>query len=350
MLIAFEIILLTAHLVCMNVASGGPLVALWLEWKDRRGDAVAPQAARYLATAAILALLVGSLLGLLIGWLKWTPEYAEIWQVRLWNKVKWGLGELAVSAVLLIGYWFWRKRATLPTRRGYIGRSLLLLITSTNLLYHFPTLLMVGSKLAEGSFPSDVDIPAGTLTARQFRPLLLHDEIPALSVHFGLASVAMAGVTLFGLALRRLRSDEDPRGAHRIIAWGGWSALVATGLQLVVGLWLLVTTPPDMQSQLIGSSLLATGCFVGSLILVVWLLRELADVTIGEPTRGGLIRSMIAMTAIVLLMTAARQLSRPTLPAKTPGVNQSELSTRAAMSPIHASIPSHHRPTLRTTT
>jgi hypothetical protein len=269
-----------------------------------------------LGAAAVLSLLLGSLLGVVIGWLKWTPDYAAIWQVKLWTKLVGGLFELAFSVALLVGYWIWRKYAILPTRRGYIGRSLLLLLAGTNLLYHFPPLLMVATKLADGGFPVEANIPSGEIIPRKFPPLMFYDEIPALTVHFALASVAMAGIMLLGLALRRLRSDEDPRGAKRIIVWGGWSALIATGLQLVVGLWLLAKTPPDMQSQLTGNSPLATICFGLSLALVIWLLRELADVTIGEATRGGLIRTMIAMTGVILLMTAARQLSRPAVPPK----------------------------------
>jgi hypothetical protein len=73
-----------------------------------------------------------------------------------------------------------------------------------------------------------------------------------------------------------------------------------------------------MQSQLMGNSWLPFLCFAVSVVLVVWLLRELADVTIGEATRGALIRSMIAMTGVILLMTAARQLSRPIINSKAP--------------------------------
>ena len=330
--IAIEIVLLTGHLACMNVASGAPLLALWLEWKDRRGDAIAPQAAKYLGAAAIFTLLLGSLLGALIGWLKWTPEYATIWQVQLWDKAKMGLLELVFSGALLIGYWIWRKYAILPTRRGYIGRSLLLLLTGTNLLYHFPPLLMVATKLADGGFPADANIPS-VIIPRAFPRLMTYDEIPALTVHFALASLAMAGIMLLGLALRRLRSDEDPRGAKRIIAWGGWSAFIATGLQLIVGLWLLATTPPDMQAQLTGSAWLPTICLVVSLGLVVWLLRELAELTLGEPTRGGLIRTMIAMLGVILLMTAARQLSRPAVNSKKPAPTVSVQIPHAESSP-----------------
>jgi hypothetical protein len=315
--VAFEIVLLAVHLMCMNVAAGAPLLALWLEWKDRRGDVIAPQAARYLAAAAVISLLVGALLGLLLGWLRWTPAYQEIWQVQLSRKLKWGLVELGVSATMLIAYWLWRRWAELPTRRGYLGRSALLLLTSTNLLYHFPPILIIASKLADRGFPAEANVPSGVIDPQAFRRLMSFDEIPALSVHFALASFAMAGLMLLGLALRRFKTDLDPRGAKRIANWGGWSALLATGLQLVVGLWLLATTPPDLQAQLTGSALWPTLCLVTSLGLVVWLLRELADITLGEPTRGSLIRAMIAMTLVILLMTAARQLSRPTVNAKT---------------------------------
>jgi hypothetical protein len=315
-LVAVEIVLLAVHLMCMNVASGAPLVALWLEWKDRRGDVIAPQAARYLAAAAVIALFVGALLGLMLGWLRWTPAYQEIWQVQLSRKLKWGLVELGVSATMLVAYWLWRRWADLPTRRGFLGRSALLLLTSTNLLYHFPPILIIASKLADGAFPAAADVPSGVIDPPAFRRLMAFDEIPALSVHFALASVAMAGLMLLGLAVRRLKSDLDPRGAKRIASWGGWSALIATGLQLVVGLWLLATTPPDLQAQLTGSALWPTLCLGTSLALVVWLLRELSEITLGEPTRGGMIRAMIAMTLVILLMTAARQLSRPTVDRK----------------------------------
>lgn len=328
MLVAVEILLLAVHLICMNVASGAPLLAIWLEWKDRRGDAIAPQAARYLAKAAIVALLVGALLGILLGWLRWTPAYQEIWQVQLAHKLKWGIRELIVSLVAFLVYWGWRNYAVIPTRFGFIGRSCLLLLASTNLLYHFPPLLIIANKLADRALPSSLELPGNVVTSKVFRQLMLLEETPALWAHFCLASLAVAGLMLLGLALRRLKSDEDPRGAKRIAAWGGWSAFLATGLQLVVGLWLLATTPPDLQAQLTGSALWPTLCLGTSLALVVWLLRELADITLGEPTRGGMIRAMIAMTLVILLMTAARQLSRPT-------INQNRVTVAQPLSVLH---------------
>lgn len=315
-MVALEILLLAAHLMCMNVACGAPLVSLWLEWKDRRGDAIAPQAARYLGAAAVTALVIGVVLGLLLGWLRWTPEYAEVWRVQLASKLQMGIYELLTSGGLLVVYWVWRSWAVLPTRRGYIGRSILLLLAGSNLLYHFPPILIIAGKLADRSFAPDLAIPAGDLKGHAFRRLIAVDEIPALSVHFALASVAMAGILLLGLALRRQKADEDPRGIKRIAAWGSWSALLATGLQIIVGLWLLATVPPDMQAQLTFSAWLPTTCLFTSIGLAMWLLRELSNIALGEPTRGSMIRAMIAMTFVILLMTAARQLSRPSVDGK----------------------------------
>ena len=45
-----SIALLAGHLIAVNVASGGPLMGAWLEWKARRGrDALASRSADYLA-------------------------------------------------------------------------------------------------------------------------------------------------------------------------------------------------------------------------------------------------------------------------------------------------------------
>jgi hypothetical protein len=318
-LVALEIVLLAAHLLCMNIAAGAPLIAMYLEWRDRRGDAVAPQAAKYLSVCIVVALLIGALLGLAIGWLRWTPEYQQVWQVQLKDKLNTAIQEFVVSGTLLVVYLVWRRFVVLPTRWGYIARSVILLLAATNLLYHFPPLLIVAGKLAENGFGSDVEVPQRTLVFREFWRLRSLDETPALWIHFGLASVAVGGVVLFGLALRRQRSDEDPRGAKRIAAWGSWPAFVATGLQLVVGLWLLATTPPDLQARLTGSSLWPTVFLVVSIGCALWLLRELANVALGEATRGAMIRCMIALTVVVVLMTAARQLSRQRDAVATPG-------------------------------
>src|SRR5262245_37683618 len=49
-------LLLIAHLLCVNVAAGGPLVCFWLEW---RRDDLARRVARSLGRWALVTLAIG---------------------------------------------------------------------------------------------------------------------------------------------------------------------------------------------------------------------------------------------------------------------------------------------------
>jgi hypothetical protein len=295
-------IVLIAHLLCVNVAAGGPIVCVWLEW---RGDGVARKAARYLGHLALCTLLAGGLLGIVVGWLKWTPEYGGLWTGPLAYKLHWGGAELAFSLGLAIAYWVLVRGRGGHTPWSRVGRGAIALVNGTNLLYHFPTLFIVAGKLHEAGQTS-----GSSLRGAAFRQLAGAGETPALAMHVALASVAMAGIMLLGLALRWLRHDEEPADAAQVATWGGRWALVASLLQLPVGLWTLAVLPAGDQSLLMGSDGLATVLFFASMLSALWLLRELASVALGETTRPVMMRAMSAMLIVVALMTAMQQQTR----------------------------------------
>lgn len=298
-----EILILTVHLLCMNVASGGPLVGIWLDWRSRRDDPLAVAAGRYLAGASLAAIVLGTLLGLLLGYLRWTPEYAELWLGPLGYKLKYGVLEMLFSAVLLAIVWIWRARAA--RGRGWLGRSLLGMLASLNLLYHFPVLFVIAGRLADERFTQDT-----VLRGAAFRELMLARETPAIAVHFTLASLAVAGVLLMGYALRLARQGREPSETNRLAVWGAAWALAASLAQLPVGLWVLFALPTRMQNSLMGNEAASTIFFLASLLAVFWLLRELAGIVLGDTDRKTLIRAMAALVVVVLLMTAMHQLAR----------------------------------------
>lgn len=306
----FHILVLSLHLICMNVGSGAPLLCIWLEWKLRKGGTslagnAAKQAADYLAAMTVLALVAGSLLGLVLGIMLWTPEYASLWTKRLAHKMHWGGAELLVSLGVLAGYWFWRKRSGAGSMAGAIIKIVLLLFASTNLLYHFPPLFLIAGKLA------DVNETSGeAVRGKLFVHEMLAGEIPALWVHFTLASVAMAGVMLLGLALRLRRRGSPEEETARVAAWGGWWGLVPSVLQLPVGLWVMASLPPSSQSRIMGSSGAATVFFLAGIVAALWLLRELVSIAMGETSRGNMIRAMSAMVLVVFLMTGTHQCAK----------------------------------------
>jgi hypothetical protein len=321
------ILLLSVHLMLANVAAGGPLVCLWLEWKARGNrDPLAGQAADYLARWSLFALLGGAVLGLLLGAILWNDAYRALWLERLGHKASWAIGEYGVSLAVTASYWLWRKVRPVAGTATAAARIFLILFTSTNLLYHFPPLFLVASRL------SDADDTRGpAMTPALFRQEMARGEVASLATHFTLASLAVSGVMLLGLALRAKRrggSDEDYR---RLARWGGCIGLIPSLLQLPIGLWVLATISTTMQSRLMGSHLLATGCFLVALLGALWLMRELAAIALGERERSQLIRTMALMVAVVVLMTAGQQLARVRKPpATTSSANSSNGSTIAA--------------------
>lgn len=304
--------LLSLHLICMNVACGAPLLCIWLEWKARKLDAQAAAAANYLAAAGVMSLLAGSMLGLLMGWLMWTPQYASIWTERLAHKMGWGALEFLFSLGLMAGYWLWRKKRAASSVASCIYKTVLLLLASTNLLYHFPPLFLIAGRLVESAPTS------GEVKGRIFVREMLSGEVPALWIHFTLASLAMGGIMLLGLALRMARRGGDAEAARRVAMWGGYWGLVPSILNLPVGLWVIASLKPSMQGRIMGGSSLATIFFLAGIVAALWLLRDLVAIAMGETARQNLIRAMSAMVVVVVLMTGAQQLAkeRRTAPAR----------------------------------
>lgn len=337
-----QTLLLSLHLLCMNVAAGAPLVCIWLEWRQRSKDAgavPARQAADYLAGGAILAMLGGIGAGLCMGWLLWTSSYAELWTSRLGYKLFWGVLELAFSLVLQVGYWLWRRYGSGTGPAAAITKSVLLLLNATNLLYHFPPLFLIAGRVAASGTSGGEE-----LRGRAFRQEMLLEEVPSLTVHFTLASLAVTGILLLGLALRLRRQGGSEEQVLPLAVWGGRWALLPSLLQLPVGLWVLASVSRTMQGRLMGQDALATCCFLGGLVAALWLMRELVPIALGEMQRGQLLRAMVGMVIVVILMTAAHQaakqnISPPSGVATRPGLFQPSLFPR-----VSRHVPREHYP------
>jgi len=290
------------HLLCVNVAAGGPLVCLWLESKEGRGDLLAGRAANYLGAAAWWTLLAGAGLGVAIGSLQWSEAYAELWTITMWKKVAWGIGEYGFSFLLASMYVLWRNYGT---RRLRWLRLAVLLLNGTNLLYHFPFLFSVASSIQVAAKP------VSPLTPAEFRQWMLHQDVLARVVHVVLASIAVAGVMLLGLAMRLKRLGATADEETRVARWGGWIALAPTLAQIPVGLWLITALPAPWQSRVLGGDVAAMVLLGVSVVLTVLLLQDLAAIALGDVQRKFLVRSMLLTVLIVLLMTGVLHRMRP---------------------------------------
>lgn len=290
-------LVLALHLWCVNVASAGPIVSAWLDCLGKQPDDLCHRTARYLSVRSLVLLVVGMALGLLLVGLIWSDAYHQLMHVFMY-KIKWAGWELLFSIALMgmHGILLWRGPA-----KNVFGKSLrasLALLAATNLLYHFPTLLLVVSEMNAGYLqqPAEVD-------AKLFRELMSEPSVVARSVHFLLASFAVTGVSVVAYGARLQRDEVTSDDGQRVAKWGAWIALVPTLLQILVGIWVVSVLPPTMQQRLLGGDLFAAGMFAGSIVLALYLTQQLAVVAMGDTSAVQLKRAVWLMLAVVVLMT-----------------------------------------------
>ena len=253
-----------------------------------------------LALVANWTLVAGAVLGFAIGMVSHSAGEPRLVNVLglFRYKVGWALIELVVSAAWMFAYWAWlRWRPPVNVAARWAHASLAIL-SATNLLYHFPTLLTVMSKTSRGEFQLD-----GPVTASSFRELAFRPDVLAHSVHFWLASIAVSGVLLFW-------TSSHARLAKTATVTGAWFALAATGIQIASGLWLLMVTPPASMSRLMGGEVLPTSLLVASILCAFYLLQMLASVAFGETDRKSLRWTTAMMLLTVVMMTGTLYLLR----------------------------------------
>lgn len=296
-------IVLAFHLMCMNVASAGPLVCAWLDWRSGRGDDVAHRAAKFLAWKSLVLLVAGGLFGLLVAAFFWNDDYHDLMHVFIY-KIKWGAWELLFSLAIMVVYAAMIARGAPRSWASKLGRASLAVLTGTNLLYHFPALFIVISEVAAGY----IDMPQ-TVDAAIFRSLMTESSVLARSVHFWLASFAVTGVSLIGYGKWLLRQKEEQEAGEKIATWGGRIALVPTVLQVLVGVWVVSVLPPLMQQRLMGRDLVVASAFGLSIVGALWLMHQLSAVAFGDTKPRTLKLAIHLMYIVVILMTLTSRLA-----------------------------------------
>lgn len=294
------ILLLATHLLAMNVASVAPVAGAWLRTR-RDGDPLRRAAA---ATGVFKLSLAALGCGAAVGGLLLVAPSAGMRAAlaRFPADAYWFAGaEILFSAACLYG--------CVKLRQWRRVTWLLVFLTSTNLLYHFPPLMAVlGELAADPNWATDEVIDRDALLSLWKRPAVL-----SLWLHFVLASVAVGCVA--ALAYWRWRvtpasSDEERASdgliSRRLAAW----ALGATLLQIPVGIWLLLASDEAAQQSMMGDNWIATA----SLALGVWValgvMQSLAAMAWGDMEPRQLGRACVLLVVTVVLMSATLKTSR----------------------------------------
>jgi len=299
------------HLLAVDLAMAGPLLAVWLQWRAARyGEPATDALARRLAGWSLAALAVGIGLGLAALVLLpagEAPRYRRA--IGLLDARRWWFlaGELLFYFVVAGAYvGLWRRMARWP-----LCHRALAVVAATDLIYHFPPLFAVVSTISLQ--PKLWDAP---LDHARYWQLLLEGETISRVVHHWLAALAVGAVGAMLLSVGRSRAapaggataafNSTPGPVRRTgpTQAAARIALAASATQFLVGVWVLVMTPPVVQRQLLGEDMLSTVLFGISLLAALGLLHLLTVVALGDASRGAVLRAAGLMSLAVLLMVA----------------------------------------------
>jgi hypothetical protein len=284
---------LAIHLLAVNVAAAGPLVAAWLASRGRAGLPVG----RRVVWQSLAGLSVGAVLG--GGLLLTASERMQAALTRFPASTYWFAGmEIAFSAAC-VGGMLLAIRA--DRARPWLA-WLLALASASNLLYHFPPLMTVIGKLANDSlWARERVITREVLNHQAMRP-----EVLAFWVHFTLASIAAAAIIASALAPRDASRPEHERLFRRLAG----AALAATLAQLPVGVWLLVAGGSAERDAMLGERLVASAAFMGGVIAALALAYTLAMIMLGDAAPNMRRRSGWLLVTVAVLMSATLMASR----------------------------------------
>lgn len=305
------ILILAAHIGSMNLASAGPLVGVWLGLGGKTAGAFDEQAfwGRRLIWWSLGALMLGMTLG---GLLLLLSPGKGLWSAlgRFPVRTYWLAGaELVISLfclVMLAANWgrFAKRRWLRPA---------MALFSSANLLYHFPPwMAVVGLVAADRHWTGE-----SVIEHAQLLELMARGEVFALSIHFTIASFAIAGVATLGLVLRREPSGEISEEGCSVARRAAAVAGVATVLQVPIGVWMLAGSATSARVALMGGEPIPSLALLGALTLTVFLLQRLLAVALGECERRYLRQILWVTACIVLLMATSLRLSRSAKPHST---------------------------------
>jgi hypothetical protein len=286
-------LVLATHLLAMNIASAGPLVALWMV-RGRRGEnADRRQLAVRVARLSLQALVVGALLG---GWaIMASGEGLRAALGRFPASAYWfGLSELIFSAICIAGL-----ARGVDRRWPFWANVVLALASASNLLYHFPPWMAVIGELAV-----DPNWASGRLLDhRSLLALCKQPEIAATWLHFVLASFAAAAIAALWIS----RQGDDESSTRGLGLW----ALVATACQIPAGVWMVVSRNDAVRDALLGGQWFATLLFAAGVLAALALLQVLLAVVLGEG-EWAVRRATFLLVIVTLLMTATLRHSRGT--------------------------------------
>ncbi len=294
MIVVIEAVLATFHLFVAGLAGGGPLLVagLRLWWRRMETEPASDAGLRQLAVWSVGAVVLAAMTGLVAGaWRAGVGQGGYLEMLARFPARAYAMVAIEwVFSIACYGGWLalWNRWSQKPWRHG-----LLALLGATNLLYHFPLLMISQNLLVE-----QPNLVAGSVVARPLVVQLFHTPlVMAKASHIWAMCMLVSSCGLLMAApVVRL---------HRV---AGVVGLVALVVQFVSGAAVLGCLPADQTQRITGGSILATALLVLGVLMGIHLLMSFAKLALNpaSPAKPGLVSGMVV--GVMLLMSLAARL------------------------------------------
>lgn len=244
------------HALPMNVLLAGGLTAAFLLWwggpnGKRLGNAFAKSLPLFISVA-----ITQGVVPLLFLQLVWGPLFYT-------SSILMGAFWMGLIGLLLVGYY---AHYLFTYRRDNLGRAAPWFLVGANLLF------LVIAFLFTNNTTLMLD-PTHWLTMYRQSPTganlnLAEPQLWPRYLHNVNAAVAVTGLTLGVFGLYALRRPDNAAYGAWVLRFGCVIFLLATLLQIVLGLWFLFSLPSPVQAQILGGDAMGTAVFMSSMALI----------------------------------------------------------------------------------
>ncbi|MFI5142694.1 MAG: hypothetical protein ACHQQS_11695 [Thermoanaerobaculales bacterium] len=146
--------------------------------------------------------------------------------------------------------------------------------------------------------------------------------------HFVLAAVALAGVLLAWVAVRRAERGADAERCRGMARFGVRAALIATVVQLAVGFLLLLSLPEDVLKAFMRGGAATMGPLTLGILAGVVLLMVLAQISDPLVQRAKVRRAAELLVGAIVFMVVSRHKLRSLYLAPTRAGEQPAVATQ----------------------
>lgn len=299
------------HLLVIAVAAAGPLLCIPLNAKQlNRKDLTERDAYWTLGTTlsrhANRALIIGSLFGLIVAGIIWNDDFHQRCHVLKSRFMYAGIEWVFSCVLLLITHRWWSKRP--DGLKSFVFRSLLIVLATTNLLYHFPIIFMLVHEIPD-NVVADLVSSGTELSRQQFYEYAFSSSMLARWLHIvvSMLMISFAYLAMISLRFAGDTNDVARETAVRIVRWSARNMLIMLFAQIGLGLMALMTMK---NSRLVmGGDVMVTALFGGAMCLLLLQIQQWTALMSRKIDPQAVARAVTTLIALFSCMTAVSILS-----------------------------------------